>query len=265
MENINNSGLNDFIASTLDNYTISKTKGALLLCACNDRFNNEEIKNFFIWFMNSIMPKYSFRDEEIDLDDLKEKTLMQYTIERSNDYGYSVYKTDSNGEHKNTPERVYGITKIIEYYIHICDLYCDYFGDKCIPTYYFIIWAIDRETLYTPKRITEWKDKQDQIMYQSNKPTQKVSKNSTGRTQSATEARREKTLSEWKDAFKIMALVIMECFTGEPKKRTRGELQAMCSKCGGRLSHAQLDFLRDCLPDEHVNKEGGAPVQGTPS
>lgn len=268
MEDLN-TNLNDFIASILDHQTISKTRGALLLCACNDRFNDKEIRDFFSWFINSIMQKYSLEDEKIVLDDLKEKIHKQCFIEYANNIGYLVHKKISNKNiseyYEDTPEKAYGISEIITYYMHACSLYHDYFGNVCIPTYNFISWAIDRETIYIPKRITDWKDRQDQIMYQSNNPTQKLSKISLGRTQSATESRQEKKLVEWQAAFKIMISVALQCHTEGPKKRTRRELQAMCSRCGGNLSQAQLDFLRDCLPDEHVNKEGGAPVQGIPS
>lgn len=84
----------------------------------------------------------------------------------------------------------------------------------------------------------------------------------TTRTQAATEARQDKVLSNWQAAFKIMIPVILQCHADGPKKRTKTELQSMCSKHGGGLSATQLDFLRDCLPDEHVNREGGATVQG---
>ena len=83
----------------------------------------------------------------------------------------------------------------------------------------------------------------------------------TRRTQMATEAKQEKVLENWKAAFKIMVPVILQCHANGPKKRTKAELQSMCSRHGGELTATQLDFLRDCLPDEHVNREGGASVQ----
>lgn len=87
----------------------------------------------------------------------------------------------------------------------------------------------------------------------------------TTRTQAATETRQEKKLGEWQAAFRIMIPVILQCNTDGPKKRTKTELQSMCSKHGGELTTTQLEFLRNCLPDEHVNREGGATIQNGPS
>jgi hypothetical protein len=84
----------------------------------------------------------------------------------------------------------------------------------------------------------------------------------TMRTQAATEARQGRTLENWRAAFKIMISVILQCHAEGTKKRTKRELQAMCSKHGGKLSDTQLDFLRDVLGKDHVNTTGGPTVQG---
>jgi hypothetical protein len=84
------------------------------------------------------------------------------------------------------------------------------------------------------------------------------------RTQTATEARKAKVLDEWKAAFKIMLAVAMQCQADGPRKRTKTEFDSMCSRHGGKLKDTQLAFLRECLPDDHVNREGGAPIQGCP-
>ena len=82
------------------------------------------------------------------------------------------------------------------------------------------------------------------------------------RTHAASQARQETVLENWQAAFKIMASVIMQCHAEGAKKRTRAEFAAMCAKHGGKLSTAQLDFLRSCLPGDHVNTDGGPSVQG---
>jgi hypothetical protein len=59
----------------------------------------------------------------------------------------------------------------------------------------------------------------------------------TARTQAATETRQGKVLEAWQAAFKkIMVPVILQCHADGPKKRTRAELQSMCSKHGDKLS-----------------------------
>jgi hypothetical protein len=81
------------------------------------------------------------------------------------------------------------------------------------------------------------------------------------RTQPATEARQGRVLESWQAAFRIMVQVILQCYADGAKKRTKTELQSMCSKHGEKLTATQLEFLRGCLPDEHVNREGGPAVQ----
>lgn len=81
------------------------------------------------------------------------------------------------------------------------------------------------------------------------------------RTQAATEARQEKRLKEWQEAFKVMVRVVFQCAIDGPKKRTRRDFRIMSARQGIELTTTQLDFLRECLPDEHVNKNGGPSVQ----
>ena len=81
------------------------------------------------------------------------------------------------------------------------------------------------------------------------------------RTQAATEARQGKILDSWRAAFKIMIPVILQCYADGPKKRTKNELQVLCSKNGGKISDAQLEFLRECLGPDHINTDGGPPTQ----
>jgi hypothetical protein len=83
----------------------------------------------------------------------------------------------------------------------------------------------------------------------------------TARTEAATEAKQEKTLQNWQAAFRVMLLIALECKDEEPRKRTKNEFRRMAEKYGGTLTQAQLNFLRDCLPSEYVNREGGPTIQ----
>lgn len=85
------------------------------------------------------------------------------------------------------------------------------------------------------------------------------------KTSAATEARQGKILEQWRAVFPAMCEVYHQCLTEGPKGRTRAELKKLFSQRGANLSDAQLDFFRTLLPDEYVNKTGGAPVQGAPS
>ncbi len=90
--------------------------------------------------------------------------------------------------------------------------------------------------------------------------------NPTTKTYAATQARQEKRLSEWKEAFKIMLKVCLQCRDEEPKPRTTPELKMMCARYNGSLDNSKIAFLRECLMEclgpEHVNTIGGPTIQG---
>lgn len=87
----------------------------------------------------------------------------------------------------------------------------------------------------------------------------------TTRTQAATEARQEKILAEWKDAFKVMLKVCLQCRDEGPKQRTEPEITKKCNQYG-ELSRSKIAFLRECMAEclgpEYINKKGGPTIQG---
>ena len=86
------------------------------------------------------------------------------------------------------------------------------------------------------------------------------------KTSAATKARQEKNLAEWKNAFKAMIPVILQCQEEGPKPRTTPELATMCAKNGVTLDKTKMAFLRECLREclgtEYVNTTGGPTIQG---
>ena len=86
------------------------------------------------------------------------------------------------------------------------------------------------------------------------------------KTSAATKARQGKSLAEWKDAFKDMVPVILQCQKEGPKQRTTPELETMCTRYGVTLDKTKMTFLRECLLEclgtEYVNTTGGPTIQG---
>lgn len=86
------------------------------------------------------------------------------------------------------------------------------------------------------------------------------------KTSTATQVRQEKSLADWKDAFKVMVPVILQCQKEGPKPRTTPELEKMCARYNGTLDKSKMAFLRECLKEclgpEHVNTTGGPTIQG---
>ena len=86
------------------------------------------------------------------------------------------------------------------------------------------------------------------------------------KTSTATQVRQEKSLADWKDAFKVMVPVILQCQKEGPKPRTTPELEKMCARYNSTLDKSKMAFLRECLKEclgpEHVNTTGGPTIQG---
>lgn len=86
------------------------------------------------------------------------------------------------------------------------------------------------------------------------------------KTSTATQVRQKKSLADWKDAFKVMVPVILQCQKDGPKPRTTPELEKMCARYNGTLDKSKMAFLRECLKEclgpEHVNTTGGPTIQG---
>lgn len=86
------------------------------------------------------------------------------------------------------------------------------------------------------------------------------------KTSTATQVRLEKSLADWKDAFKVMVPVILQCQKEGPKPRTTPELEKMCARYNSTLDKSKMAFLRECLKEclgpEHVNTTGGPTIQG---
>lgn len=86
------------------------------------------------------------------------------------------------------------------------------------------------------------------------------------KTSAATQARQEKSLANWKEAFKVVLKVCLQCRDEGPKLRTTPELENMCARNGGSLGKSKMDFLRKCLLEslgpEYLNTTGGPTIQG---
>ena len=85
----------------------------------------------------------------------------------------------------------------------------------------------------------------------------------TKRTDAATEARATTQLAEWKEVLTpAMIKVALLLGAEEEREYTRTELGRLLRKGGiTEPSKAQIDAFRNALPDEYVNKKGGATPQ----
>lgn len=94
----------------------------------------------------------------------------------------------------------------------------------------------------------------------------KQDKNMGLRTQAAIQVRKEKTLEDWKKAFKVMLKIFLQCQEEGPRPRTTPELEKMCARYNGSLDKSKMTFLRECLLEclgtEYVNTTGGPTIQG---
>lgn len=82
------------------------------------------------------------------------------------------------------------------------------------------------------------------------------------RTNAATEARQEKRLAVWQEAFIVIGKIMLQCHEEGPEKRTKGVLQRMCERhVEGGLTDTQVEFLRrclkECLSPDHINMGDG--------
>lgn len=87
----------------------------------------------------------------------------------------------------------------------------------------------------------------------------------TSRTQAATLARKEKTLSAWKPAIDAMIKVAVRCGEEGRILRQQPDLNVMFNDLDAVLSDAQMALFRKALPDEHIDRTGGPRGKGVPS
>lgn len=83
----------------------------------------------------------------------------------------------------------------------------------------------------------------------------------TNKTAAASAARQERALELWKAAIPAMLEVYHQCLAEGPTQRTKKDLERLFTRQGVELTQAQMAFFRDCLPEGHVNKTGGATLQ----
>ncbi len=81
------------------------------------------------------------------------------------------------------------------------------------------------------------------------------------KTAPASAAKQENALAAWKPAIPAMLEVYHQCLAEGPTQRTKKDLERLFTRQGVELTQAQMTFFRDCLPEGHVNKTGGATVQ----
>lgn len=83
----------------------------------------------------------------------------------------------------------------------------------------------------------------------------------TNKTAPASAAKQENALAAWKPVIPAMLEVYHQCIAEGPTQRTKKDLERLFTRQGVELTQAQMAFFRDCLPEGHVNKTGGATVQ----
>lgn len=83
------------------------------------------------------------------------------------------------------------------------------------------------------------------------------------KTAPASAARQGNALAAWKPVIPAMLEVYHQCLAEGPTQRTKKDLERLFTRQGVELTQAQMTFFRDCLPEGHVNKTGGATVQKT--
>ena len=81
------------------------------------------------------------------------------------------------------------------------------------------------------------------------------------KTAPASAAKQENALAAWKPVIPAMLEVYHQCLAEGPTQRTKKDLERLFTRQGVELTQAQMAFFRDCLPEGHVNKTGGAPLQ----
>jgi hypothetical protein len=77
------------------------------------------------------------------------------------------------------------------------------------------------------------------------------------RTQLASDAKMEKDLNSWKTAFGAMIKVATRCVEEEKKQLPRADLKKMFQAELATITTAQMDFFREAMPDEYINRVGG--------
>ena len=159
------------------------------------------------------------------------------------------------------------------------------FGKEVTP-YQFLSWASSRRTFSVPQDLRLWLEEERAKLPAARKAALEAEneqlkariteletelaacreQSPNTKTSAATKARQEKNLAEWKNAFKAMIPVILQCQEEGPKPRTTPELATMCAKNGVTLDKTKMAFLRECLREclgtEYVNTTGGPTIQG---
>ena len=76
--------------------------------------------------------------------------------------------------------------------------------------------------------------------------------------QKAALAKKENTIERWKLAIDAMIKVAVRCGEEGKKPRQQPEFNAMFNELDAELSDTQMEFFRKCLPDGHIDREGGS-------
>ncbi|MDR1922245.1 MAG: HlyD family secretion protein [Candidatus Adiutrix sp.] len=77
------------------------------------------------------------------------------------------------------------------------------------------------------------------------------------RTQAALNKKNENALNAWKAAFGFMLNVGVRCVKEEKKLLSRPDLQKMFQEESAAITDAQMEFFREKMPDEYIDRIGG--------
>lgn len=237
-------------------------KGSQLLVMGNLKYEDEEIKEFCIYLVDIIA---------------------KYKLQKSVD---EIILTDFCKHPFNGLNTTLDIIKAE--FLSIYNIFYKKFGKKEITPYDFITYAMTRYSVKVPLIMEEYKlhidkkigqdvDCQNAMQKENEHLKPRITELETelatcreqsqnAKTSAATKARQEKNLTEWKEAFKAMLPVILQCREEGPRPRTTPELEKMCARYNGSLDKSKMAFLRECLIEclgpEHVNTTGGPTIQG---